>query len=657
VSLRASPLRPGDPIDLSGYRIRGRLGAGGQGVVYLGESATGERVAIKMLRAASNADEVSRFRRESQLLPKVAYFCTAQVLETGVAGKVPYIVSEYIEGPTLQQAIAERGPLHGARLNDLAVGTITALAAIHRAGVVHRDFKPANVLMARDGLRVIDFGIARQTAGEATGGGPLGTPSYMAPEQLDEDPVGPAADLFAWACTIVFAATGQPPFGGGSVPAILNRVLHADPDLGTLDGDLRDLVAACLAKNPAARPTAGAVLLRLLGRRTDASNGTAGEKELKEGSKVAGQNTPRPRGFGAGSEGEPRRRHALGGRGVAAVAVTASLLVLAALSLLVTRSPERADVRPSPSPSPAPSRSVASAGPLAPATRTVKIPVLGVALYENPTDPWRLTAYIRSGPGLDFRAGLRLPGSDTFQPIEQRLLLQVSPDGTATATAYDLPKYVQQHVNEIRFTDRAGNGEFWVPTVDMPLSIRGMIWSQDSRRVLLTVYDTRDDKEAAKGFVVVDRQARTAAVTMVDDSGAGKRSYAWASDDTAVARGGKGDKIRVYGLDGRLRRTVEGLRVPDGDIPRFSLAGRIAAFCPGKKRAVCVLDVATGKRVATFPLPGKRAIWFWFNADHLTVYDPDTDPPSAVAVDLTGKTVRRLAEFPDTTWTVHWSTG
>lgn len=156
-----SPPRPGDPSEVGGHRVLGRLGSGGQGVVYLAESGRGERVAVKVLHATGDPEADARFRREAEVLPRVASFCTAQVLQVGTADGLPYIVSEFIEGPTLQQAVAERGPLRGQELRRLAIGTVTALAAIHRAGVVHRDLKPANVLLGPDGPRVIDFGIAR----------------------------------------------------------------------------------------------------------------------------------------------------------------------------------------------------------------------------------------------------------------------------------------------------------------------------------------------------------------------------------------------------------------------------------------------------------------------------------------------------------------
>ncbi|WP_188190511.1 serine/threonine-protein kinase [Nonomuraea sp. SYSU D8015] len=253
------PLREGDPAAVGGYRIVGRLGAGGQGTVYLGQAPDGRPVAVKVLREGAGFDD--RLAREVAAARRVEPVCVAQVLDASLGGRA-YIVSEYVDGPSLQEA----GRHAGADLQRLAVGTATALAAIHRAGLVHRDFKPANVLLGRDGPRVIDFGVARTAdASASVASGIVGTPAYMAPEQLAGAQVGPAADVFAWASVIVFAATGTPPFGDDTLPAIINRILHGEPWLGDLPEPLRPIVHACLAKDPHHRPTMQDVLLRLIG--------------------------------------------------------------------------------------------------------------------------------------------------------------------------------------------------------------------------------------------------------------------------------------------------------------------------------------------------------------------------------------------------------
>ncbi|NDU77269.1 protein kinase, partial [Actinomadura sp. DSM 109109] len=262
------PLRATDPREVGGFRLTARIGEGAQGVVFLGESGTGQRVAAKILHADFGRDERARtlFDRELAAARSVAPFCTARILAADAGGDVPYIISEYIDGPSLRDRIVERGPASPAETAGLAVGIATALAAIHEAGVVHRDLKPANVLLGPDGPKVIDFGVARPLeATSATLTGAVGTPAYMAPEQFAGTSGGAPLDMFAWGCTMAFAANGVPPFGGDSVPAIMQRVLSGEPDLGALTGDLRTLVAACLEKDPAARPTALQVLQRLLG--------------------------------------------------------------------------------------------------------------------------------------------------------------------------------------------------------------------------------------------------------------------------------------------------------------------------------------------------------------------------------------------------------
>ncbi|MBE3015638.1 protein kinase [Microbispora sp. NEAU-D428] len=267
------PLEPSDPVRLGSYRITGRMGEGGQGVVYLGEAESGDLVAVKLFHARLGQDAAARadFTREAELARRVARFCTAQVLESGMDGGRPYIVSEYVQGPPLNQVVATRGPLSGGALERLAIATATALVALHDAGVLHRDFKPQNVLIGPDGPRVIDFGIARALATTSTMTSQVvGTPAYMAPEQLAAGELGFALDVFAWASTIAFAATGRPPFGADAIPAIINRILNHEPDLEGIEAPLRDLLAACLAKDPGLRPTAREILDRLVRPRHDA---------------------------------------------------------------------------------------------------------------------------------------------------------------------------------------------------------------------------------------------------------------------------------------------------------------------------------------------------------------------------------------------------
>jgi serine/threonine protein kinase/ABC-type amino acid transport substrate-binding protein len=283
-----APLEAGEPRQVGPFRIVGRIGEGGQGIVYLGMNASGERAAIKLLHVKFSGDTIarSRFAREARAAQRVASFCTAGVMDADLEGDTPYIASEYIEGRSLRQVVEDDGPIRGTALQRLAIGTATALTAIHHASIVHRDFKPDNVLIAADGPRVVDFGIARiiDSTGTITSRA-IGTPAYMAPEQIAGSDVGPYTDVFAWGATIVFAATGETAFAGGSIAVVLNRILNQEVDLGVMPEPLRGVVRSALSKSPATRPSADQILLRMLGHPETVN---ASPMILNQGAQVAG---------------------------------------------------------------------------------------------------------------------------------------------------------------------------------------------------------------------------------------------------------------------------------------------------------------------------------------------------------------------------------
>jgi serine/threonine protein kinase len=292
------PLVSGDPARVGDFELLGRLGEGAQGVVYLGRDGRGGQVAVKLLKAHLDADLTARerFIQELRSTERVARFCTAQVLAADLEGDRPYIVSEYVEGRSLAEVVRTDGPLTGGALERLAIGTATALVAIHKAGVVHRDFKPHNVLLGPDGPRVIDFGIAKALDTTSTVSSAIvGTPAYMAPEQVAGAPLSNRVDVFAWAATMIFAATGAPPFGQDSIPAVIGRLLHGSPDFGTFDGPVRTLAEAALSRDPSARPTAQQLLLRLLGQDDTAAVSTTPPDLLQEAATMVAEAVTGPR--------------------------------------------------------------------------------------------------------------------------------------------------------------------------------------------------------------------------------------------------------------------------------------------------------------------------------------------------------------------------
>jgi serine/threonine protein kinase len=266
-----------EPRDLGDYRLTSRIGSGGQGEVHRATAPSGAEVAVKILHATLSEDEGARrrFFREVELARRVAPFCTARVLDVGVHDNQPYIVSEFVPGASLHHVVRQEGPRAGGGLERLAVATATALAAIHRAGVVHRDFKPSNVIMGPEGPVVIDFGISRALDHTVTHTGSMGTPGYMAPEQVTSGEVGPAADVFSWGATMVYAATGRPAFPGDSVPVVLHALLYGTPDTSGVPDSMRPLITKCLDKDPENRPTAADLVRTLTGDDTAAPPASA----------------------------------------------------------------------------------------------------------------------------------------------------------------------------------------------------------------------------------------------------------------------------------------------------------------------------------------------------------------------------------------------
>ena len=260
-------LRPEDPREIGPYQLVGQLGSGGMGQVFLGMSAGGRPIAVKVIRTelATDPEFRARFRREVAAAQKVSGLFTALVVDADLDSPMPWLATAYVAGPSLSEAVRGHGPLPVCTVLALAAGLAESLNAIHAAGVVHGDLKPSNVLLAEDGPRVIDFGISQAAeASVATGRNLIiGSPGFMSPEQVLGSDISPASDMFSLGAVLTFAATGQGPFGSGSNAALMYRLVNSPASLGSVPDELRGLVGSCLAKHPSYRPTARELLAQV----------------------------------------------------------------------------------------------------------------------------------------------------------------------------------------------------------------------------------------------------------------------------------------------------------------------------------------------------------------------------------------------------------
>ncbi|MFJ7417253.1 serine/threonine-protein kinase [Streptomyces uncialis] len=278
---------------MGGYRLVGRLGSGGMGVVYHGRSVSGRQVAVKVVHQQF-ADETEfrvRFRQEVDAVRRVSSAFTAAVVDADPDAPRPWMATSYVTGPTLAQRVTEGGPLGSAELCTLLIGLAEALRDIHRAGVVHRDLKPANVILSEEGPRVIDFGISRAADRQhmTTTGRIMGTPPFMSPEQFRAPKdVGPESDVFSLGAVLVYAASGRSPFEAGSPYVTAYQVVHEPPELGALPAPFHEVVTDCLDKIPSKRPSVTQLL-------TWSREFAAGLSSASAETSVPGSGTHRPR--------------------------------------------------------------------------------------------------------------------------------------------------------------------------------------------------------------------------------------------------------------------------------------------------------------------------------------------------------------------------
>ncbi|MET9037527.1 protein kinase domain-containing protein [Streptomyces mirabilis] len=260
-------LRREDPRVVGSFRLHRRLGAGGMGVVYLGSDRRGQRVALKVIRPdlAEDQEFRSRFAREVSAARRIRGGCTARLVAADLEADRPWFATQYVPGPSLHDKVAEEGPMSAADVAAVGAALSEGLVAVHEAGVVHRDLKPSNILLSPKGPRIIDFGIAWATGASTLThvGTAVGSPGFLAPEQVRGAAVTPATDVFALGATLAYAATNDSPFGHGSSEVMLYRVVHEEPQLHGVPDALAPLVRACLAKDPEERPSTLQLSLRL----------------------------------------------------------------------------------------------------------------------------------------------------------------------------------------------------------------------------------------------------------------------------------------------------------------------------------------------------------------------------------------------------------
>jgi serine/threonine protein kinase len=260
-------LRREDPRVVGSFRLHRRLGAGGMGVVYLGSDRRGQRVALKVIRPdlAEDQEFRSRFAREVSAARRIRGGCTARLVAADLEADRPWFATQYVPGPSLHDKVADTGPLQAAEVAAIGAALSEGLVAVHEAGVVHRDLKPSNILLSPKGPRIIDFGIAWATGASTLThvGTAVGSPGFLAPEQVRGAAVTPATDVFSLGATLAYAATADSPFGHGSSEVMLYRVVHEEPQLYGVPDALAPLVRACLAKDPEERPSTLQLSMRL----------------------------------------------------------------------------------------------------------------------------------------------------------------------------------------------------------------------------------------------------------------------------------------------------------------------------------------------------------------------------------------------------------
>jgi DNA-binding beta-propeller fold protein YncE len=631
-------LQRGDPPSVGGYQLLGRLGAGGMGQVFLGMSPSGRRVAVKLIHPvhAGTGHFRERFAREIEAARRVGGFHTAPVVDADPHADPPWMVTAYIEGPSLEEAVGRYGPLPAGQVRALGAGLAEGLAAIHAHGLIHRDLKPGNVIMAKDGPRIIDFGIAR--AVDATGltstGAVVGTFAYMSPEQVRGDPVKLASDVFSLGCVLAFAATGRPPFGSDTAAAVMFRVVGQPPDLaGLADRELRALIEACLAKSPGDRPGVPAILAALArrspspatvaprGPRHAAPEGVdRAQTRTHPPSRVPAQTDPGRDGFPAPStvpsSAPPRALHARPPRGrlrrrrTALVIAAAFVAVLAAAIpvLLTTNSPGR------------------SAGP----SLNDGVPARNLALHVPGSLPsgLRVIAFSPEGRLLAFGVGPFAVGQDHPTYVWDIVTGKLT---ELTDPAAQGPTAVAFSPDGKLLADADGNGRVYLwnlatgqlsATLASPkagANPAGVAFSPDGKLLAVGVADGTDVWDVA-----------TSSLVKVLNGPGGGAGVAFSPDGKLLAASGNNPFFLWDVATGQRYATLyDPVSVGIADVA-FSPDGKVVADADNNGSAY-LFDVANGALTGTLTAPGQNpnksnnVTWVTFSPDGTLVATADAN--------------------------------
>ncbi len=579
-------LLAGDPLRVGPYEISGRLGEGGMGAVYLGRDPGGRRVAVKVVRPelARDAGFAARFEDEVANARRVASFCTAQVLDHGIDDGRAYMVTEYIDGVSLLEYVRENGALSPGMLHGVAVGVAAALVAIHTAGLIHRDLKPANVLLSLSGPRVIDFGIARAldaASAHTLTGQLIGSPGWMAPEQIRGERVTTAADIFAWGCLVAYAGNGAHPYGQGDFSLLAYRITVGEVDpaaIPALPAPLNHLVARALAVDPARRPTARELLLALVGG--EGENAVLGTLNRSWTTPPQTAPSPAPPTVSQPAEtrpgtGVPRSRRGVVAASIGGVALVAAAAVAAGLILMrATNSDAKSGAS-----SGLPTTSSSGAGP-------VRGPDATGFLYVrlDPAGPsGKCTSEIaKTNPLADDPTPVKAPAGGYCD-----VLPQMAPDHRLIAFT--------------RNEGAGGHAELWVMWADGSHGFRvtdkikngtRAAWSPDDTRLAFTA-----DTSPTQLYVVDVKQNATPEQLTTDPAGA--TSVSWSKDGRHLAfSSAKSGSTQIYSLDIRTpaawtQLTTAPVRATN---PAWSRDGGQIAFTYGKAGSsdIWVMD-ADGK--------------------------------------------------------------